>query len=114
MPEKQRGMTDASSQQIWEWIEEMVTGLKRCDRSRTERALRRLNESFRQLPETSFDRVEPILHYVCLHLFREMRAMDVMTKDEESAVWRQIDRQPAFAIRWRSSTGLSTSRSTTS
>lgn len=93
IPEKNRSLPDASSQQIWDWIEEMVTGLKRCDRSRTERALRQLNESFRQLPASSFDRVEPILHYVCLHLFREMRAMDVMTQDKEKVVWQQIDRR---------------------
>jgi len=92
VPERSRTVPDASSQQLWDWIEEMVTGLKRCDRGRTEKALRELNESFRRLPETSFERVEPILHYVCLHLFREMRAMDVMSREEETAIWRQIDR----------------------
>lgn len=92
VPERLRVAPDASSQQLWDWIEEMVTGLKRCDRARTEKALRELNESFRRLPETSFERVAPILHYVCLHLFREMRAMDVMNREEETEIWRQIDR----------------------
>jgi two-component system response regulator YesN len=88
--EKVRAKED-TSQQLWDRIEEMVTGLKRCDRRRTEKALKALNDSFRLLPETSFERVAPIVHYLCIHLLREMRAMEVMTRDEEIAIWQQID-----------------------
>jgi two-component system response regulator YesN len=88
--EKVRANAD-TSQQLWDRIEEMVTGLKRCDRRRTEKALKALNDSFRLLPETSFERVAPIVHYLCIHLLREMRAMEVMTRDEEIAIWQQID-----------------------
>lgn len=88
--EKVRGSSD-TSQQLWDRIEEMVTGLKRCDRRRTETALKELNESFRLLPETSFERVAPILHYLCIHLLREMRAMEVISREEEIAIWSQID-----------------------
>jgi len=89
--EKIRGHAD-TPRQLWDRIEEMVTGLKRCDRRKTEDALKSLNDSFRLLPESSFERVAPILHYLCIHLLREMREMDIMTREEESAVWRQIDR----------------------
>jgi len=89
--EKARGSLD-TSQQLWDTIEEMVTGLKRCDRRRTETSLRELNESFRSLPENSFERVAPIVHYLCIHLLREMREMEVITRDEETEIWRQIDR----------------------
>jgi two-component system response regulator YesN len=88
--EKVRAKADAS-QLLWDRIEDMVTGLKRCDRRSTETALKALNDSFRQLPETSFERVAPIVHYLCIHLLREMRAMEVMTRDEEIAIWHQID-----------------------
>jgi two-component system response regulator YesN len=88
--EKVRSNAD-SSQLLWDRIEEMVTGLKRCDRQRTETALKELNDSFRLLPETSFERVAPIVHYLCIHLLREMRAMEVITREDEKAVWRQID-----------------------
>ncbi|WP_027088110.1 response regulator transcription factor [Cohnella panacarvi] len=91
LSEKARGGLD-TPEQLWDRIEEMVTGLKRCDRRRTESALKELNESFRMLPEASFERIAPILHYLCIHLLREMRGMDVMTKEEEAAIWRQIDR----------------------
>lgn len=90
MSEKVKGTAD-TSQLLWDRIEEMVTGLKRCDRRRTETALKELNESFRLLPETSFERVAPIVHYLCIHLLREMRAMDVIGKEEELAIWSQID-----------------------
>lgn len=88
--EKARGNSD-TSQQLWDRIEEMVTGLKRCDRRRTEIALKDLNESFRSLPEASFERVAPIVHYLCIHLLREMRAMEVIDREEEIAIWSQID-----------------------
>ncbi len=91
LSEKARGGLD-TPEQLWDRIEEMVTGLKRCDRRRTETALKELNESFRLLPEASFERIAPILHYLCIHLLREMRGMDVMTKEQETAIWRQIDR----------------------
>jgi two-component system, response regulator YesN len=90
LSEKVRSSAD-TSQHLWDRIEEMVTGLKRCDRHRTETALKELNDSFRLLPETSFERVAPIVHYLCIHLLREMRAMEVITREEENAVWRQID-----------------------
>ncbi|QJD83750.1 response regulator [Cohnella herbarum] len=90
LSEKVRGTAD-TSQLLWDRIEEMVTGLKRCDRRRTETALKELNDSFKLLPETSFERVAPIVHYLCIHLLREMRAMDVIGKEEELAIWGQID-----------------------
>ena len=90
VPVKTRSHSDAS-QQLWDTIEEMVTGLKRCDRRRTEIALKELNDSFLSLPESSFERVAPIVHYLCIHLLREMRAMEVIAREEELAVWRQID-----------------------
>ncbi|WP_052476089.1 response regulator [Cohnella kolymensis] len=95
VPEKIKEGAD-TSELLWDRIEEMVTGLKRCDRRRTENAIKALNDSFRQLPETSFERVAPILHYLCIHLLREMRAMEVMNREEEAAVWRRIDRNPGI------------------
>ncbi|MBB6673877.1 response regulator [Cohnella nanjingensis] len=95
VPEKAKGQQDAS-QRLWDRIEEMVTGLKRCDRRKTEASLRELNESFRQLPDASYERVQPILHYLCLHLLREMRAMDVIGPEDEAAFWSQLDRNPGI------------------
>lgn len=84
------------SQRLWDRIEEMVTGLKRCDRRKTEGALRELNESFKQLPDASYERAQPILHYLCLHLLREMRSMDVIQGDDEAVFWKQLDRNPGI------------------
>jgi two-component system response regulator YesN len=95
VPDRPKGHPD-ETQRLWDRIEEMVTGLKRCDRRKTESALKELNDSFRRLPETSFERIEPILHYVCLHLLREMRAMDVIGREDEMRYWSQIDRSPGI------------------
>jgi len=95
IPGRRKGERD-ETERLWSRVDEMVTGLKRCDRQRTETALRELNDSFRLLPETSFERVGPILHYVCLHLLREMRAIDVITRADEAAYWAQLDRRPGI------------------
>ncbi|CAI6014880.1 response regulator [Cohnella sp. JJ-181] len=95
VPERKKEQSE-HSQRLWDRIEEMVTGLKRCDRRKTEAALRELNESFRKLPDASYERVQPILHYLCLHLLREMRSMDVIQADDEAAFWKQLDRNPGI------------------
>lgn len=95
VPERTREQSE-HSQRLWDRIEEMVTGLKRCDRRKTEGALRELNESFRQLPDDSYERVQPILHYLCLHLLREMRSMDVIQGEDETEFWKQLDRNPGI------------------
>lgn len=95
VPERAKEQSE-HSQRLWDRIEEMVTGLKRCDRRKTEGALRELNESFRKLPDASYERVQPILHYLCLHLLREMRSMDVIQGDDESLFWKQLDRNPGI------------------
>lgn len=95
VPARPKGSMD-ETQQLWDRIEEMVTGLKRCDRRKTEAALKDLNDSFLRLPESSFERVEPILHYLCLHLIREMRSMDVIDRQDEQHYWLQIDNSPGI------------------
>ncbi|MEK0312858.1 response regulator [Cohnella sp. 56] len=95
VPERAKEQSE-QSQRLWDRIEEMVTGLKRCDRRKTEGALRELNESFRQLPDASYERVQPILHYLCLHLLREMRSMDVIQGEDEAAFWKQLDHNPGI------------------
>ncbi|MBB6735058.1 response regulator [Cohnella zeiphila] len=95
VPERPQGVRD-ETERVWDRIEEMVTGLKRCDRKKTETALKQLNDSFRLLPEASFERVEPILHYVILHLLREMREMDVLGSGDEADYWAQLDRRPGI------------------
>ncbi|MFD2333699.1 response regulator [Cohnella sp. GCM10020058] len=95
LPERTKAHSE-HSQRLWDRIEEMVTGLKRCDRRKTEGALRELNESFRQLPDASYERVQPILHYLCLHLLREMRSMDVIQGEDETVFWKQLDRNPGI------------------
>lgn len=96
VPMRQAKGTQDETQRLWDRIEEMVTGLKRCDRRKTEAALKELNESFLRLPEASFERVEPIIHYICLHLIREMRSMDVIGRQDEQEYWSQIDRSPGI------------------
>jgi two-component system response regulator YesN len=77
---------------LWQLVEAIVSGLKQCDRRQTEEALRSLNRHLRTIPDTALLRVQQILHFLVLHLLREMREMDVLPHAQEEAIWGKLGR----------------------
>ncbi|WP_409341573.1 response regulator [Paenibacillus sp. MBLB4367] len=77
---------------LWNLVERMVSGLKQCDRSHTEEALQKLNQHLKTIPDASLLRVQQILHFLVLHLLREMREMDVLSQAEEESIWGKLGR----------------------
>ncbi|WP_309121705.1 response regulator [Paenibacillus sp.] len=65
----------------WTMLDCLVSGVRQQDRARIDQALGRLQRA--ALPES-------VLHYVVIHLLREMREMDVMSQTEEEAVWKKL------------------------
>lgn len=65
----------------WAMLEGIVSGMRQQDRARIDGALGRLGRA--ALPES-------VLHYVVIHLLREMREMDVLSQDEEAGVWKKL------------------------
>jgi len=65
----------------WSTLEGLVVGMRQQDRTRIDQALGRLQRA--ALPES-------VLHYVVIHLLREMREMDVLSQDEEASVWKKL------------------------
>lgn len=76
---------------IWNLIEEIVTGLKQCDQENTNQALNNLNLTLQALSEQSLVRVEQILHFLIIHLVREMREMQFVTVEQEEALWGKLE-----------------------
>ncbi|MDU0203407.1 MULTISPECIES: response regulator transcription factor [Paenibacillus] len=86
---------DANSS-LWYLVEEIVTGLKQLNRIKTEDALNRLKLLLEGLPNSSFARAYQMLHFLILHVLRELREMNSLDAQEEEQVWRQLDKSESI------------------
>lgn len=77
---------------LWDGIENVVSALKQGERGKTKEALDDLNQELKSVSAESLVHVEQILHYLALHLLREMKEMDVINAAEEETVWRKLKR----------------------
>lgn len=87
--------TDANSS-LWYLVEEIVTGLKQLNRTKTEDALNRLKVLLEGLPNSSFARAYQMLHFLILHVLRELREMNSLDIQEEEQVWHQLDKSESI------------------
>lgn len=72
----------------WERVEEIVAGLKRCDTRRMREAHRSL---IRELKSVSPLKLEKILHFLVLHLLRELKEIKKIGEAEERDVWVRLE-----------------------
>ncbi|NEW04590.1 response regulator [Paenibacillus sp. SYP-B3998] len=81
---------------LWYLVEEIVTGLKQPNRTKAEDALDRLKSLLEGLPDSSFARAYQMLHFLILHLLRELREMNSIDSNEEEEVWRKLDKSESI------------------
>lgn len=91
------GAAEPSHAAMWELVEAMAGGLRALDRAKTEDAFRRLREELRGVPAASFARAERLLHFLALHLMRELHGLHRWREDEEEAVWRELEASEGVA-----------------
>jgi two-component system response regulator YesN len=77
---------------LWSLIENIVTGIKKGDRIATDAALVELNSRLQAISEQSLEQVKQILNFLVLHILREMREIQVVTQEQEEAIWKQLER----------------------
>jgi two-component system response regulator YesN len=82
---------NSSNAALWKIIEEMVSGLKQGKREMLEQSLISLNENLKSVSEQSYMQVERILHFLILHLLREMREMKVIAAAYEEELWASLE-----------------------
>jgi two-component system response regulator YesN len=79
-----------TNRSLWNILEEIVSGLRQLERAKLDKALQNLQRCLAandvQLPIKS----EPFMNYVLIQLLREMREMEVVTSQEEEAVWKKL------------------------
>ncbi|MFD0693792.1 response regulator [Paenibacillus sp. GCM10027628] len=76
---------------LWYLVEEIVTSLKQLNRTKTEDALGRLKSLLEGLSNNSFARAFQMLHFLILHVVRELREMNSIELNEEEDVWRKLE-----------------------
>ncbi|MFC4619333.1 response regulator [Camelliibacillus cellulosilyticus] len=75
---------------LWDRVEEIVSGLKKGTSDQSLAALSALKRDLKSVPEESLVHVEQILHFLALHLLREMKDINVIDKQQEEAVWKEL------------------------
>lgn len=74
----------------WNLIEDIVAGLKQKDQHKISRALASLQISLMALTRQSMVRAQTFMHYLIIHLLREMREIDIVSVKEAEEVWEKL------------------------
>lgn len=77
---------------MWGLVEQIVSSIKKQERDRMEQAFHELNNTLREISGQSLQRAEQILHFMILHLLREMHEINVLTNEDEKSVWNMLER----------------------
>jgi two-component system response regulator YesN len=96
LPYKESKESADANNSLWFLVEEIVTGLKQLNRLKTEDALDRLKLLLEGLSEGSFARAYQMLHYLILHVLRELREMNALDSQEEEQIWRELDKSESI------------------
>ncbi|MCY9517354.1 response regulator transcription factor [Paenibacillus apiarius] len=80
----------AASVSEWQLVEDIVSGMKQNDKGKVEKSLQSLQSGLLLMPEQSVMRVEKFLHYVIIHLLREMRELELVSSQEEETMWNRL------------------------
>lgn len=88
----ERGPSDETHLSLWFLFDELATGLKQGDRNRLRRATSELHAVMKNIMAQSVLRGEQILHFLALHLMREMRESGLLAGSQEDTVWEKLEK----------------------
>lgn len=92
MADDSRSETDAMEMQ-WGWIEQLGTGLRNGSQEVLERIAEELKSYIGRLDEQRVGAAEKLMHYLLIHLLREMRELQMLPREQEEALWQRL-REP--------------------
>jgi len=81
-----------TNEPLWSVLDELVAGLKTKDRAKIEQATQGLHAGVKAILAFSVLRGEQMLHFVVLHLMREMREIGLLEGEQEEAVWAKLEK----------------------
>lgn len=90
--EEEKAQSNGLNYSMWNLVEEIVSSIKMHNRDKMEQAFHELNNKLREISGQSLQRAEQILHFMILHLLREMREINVLSSEDEKSVWTMLER----------------------
>ncbi|SFS52650.1 response regulator [Paenibacillus sp. BC26] len=99
---------------LWDIAERLIGAMKRGDAAGVDTEQRRLAEQLHKAGGSAEGRLKPMLHFLALHLMRELKEADLLQREQEEAMWRKMDlhfgvKDLFAAIRQASSEGVARS-----
>ncbi|SDW79100.1 response regulator [Paenibacillus sp. CF384] len=99
---------------LWDIAERLIGAMKRGDAVGVEGEQKRLAEQLHKAGGSAEGRLKPMLHFLALHLMRELKEADLLQREQEEAMWRKMDlhfgvKDLFAAIRQASSEGVARS-----
>ncbi|ANS74957.1 hypothetical protein AWM70_10395 [Paenibacillus yonginensis] len=74
----------------WRWLEQIGSALRGEDENGVRKVIDELRTYLALLDEHAALRAEKMLHYMLIHLLREMRELQLLKDHEEEAVWEEL------------------------
>ncbi|SDD71094.1 two-component system, response regulator YesN [Paenibacillus sp. UNCCL117] len=84
--------SEGSDNSYWNIADGLVSGLTQGDANKIEAGLEELNRTLKELAGQGSMRVEQMLHFLNLHLLREMRAIGLLDSAQEKRVWTKLEK----------------------
>ncbi|MFC5653546.1 response regulator [Paenibacillus solisilvae] len=99
---------------LWDIAERLIGAMKRGDAAGVDEEQKRIAEQLQQAGGSAEGRLKPLLHFLALHLMRELKEADLLPPGQEESLWRKMDMRLCVkdlfaAIRQASSEGAARS-----
>lgn len=98
--ERSKAACDDPHVPLWNDVEGMISGLKQMDRQKVESAWQSFSANLRAVAEKSHVRVEHILHYLILHMMRELKELGVLSAAKEADIWTKLETDCTVKALW--------------
>lgn len=76
---------------LWDIAERLIGAMKRGDAAGVNAEQKRIAEQLANAGGGAEGRLKPVLHFLALHLMRELKEADLLTRGQEDVLWRKLD-----------------------
>ncbi|AZN42737.1 response regulator transcription factor [Paenibacillus albus] len=76
---------------LWDIAERLIGAMKRGDAAGVDEEQKRIADQLQKAGGSAEGRLKPLLHFLALHLMRELKEADLLPRELEEALWRKMD-----------------------
>lgn len=80
----------SATESKWLWIEKLSAGLRNGNQESLVQITQELKSFVGHLNENSVGQSEKLLHYLLIHLLREMRELQMLSGEQEENIWQRL------------------------